>query len=118
MTRDIDVLTAWIKGCLYTAAFFTTSFPVLYLFSPWYSTKLGRLLMLQAVAFALIVDVTVLFLFWSPSDILVTFWIEAFCFSFVAVATGLLTVMLWRTNHKGWSLHRVKKWQRRSTDVE
>ncbi len=116
MTRDVDVLTHWIQGCLYVAAFCTTAFPFLYLFSPWYASQLGRCLMLQAVAFALIVDVTVLFQFYHPSDILVYFWVEAFCFSLVAVASAALTVMLWRTNHTGWSIHRIKNFKRRSDD--
>jgi len=100
MTTDVDVLMNWIQACLAIAAVFTTAFPFLYLFSPWYSTKLGRLLMLQAVAFALAIDMTLLFQFWVPVNVLIIFWMNAFVFFLIAIATGALTIMLWHTNHK------------------
>ena len=99
MTHDIHVLMAWIIGCLTIAALCTTAFPILYAFFPWRSTLLGKLLMLQGVAFALVMDLTVLFQFWAPSNILVLFWVNAAGFSLVAIATASLTVMLWRKNH-------------------
>lgn len=105
MTEDIEVLTKIIQICLYVAAFFVTAFPVLYAFSPWYSTKLGRLLMLQAIAFASAVDLTALFQFWQPKSVLVYFWIETLTFIFIAIASGLLTWGLWRTNHSKWTIH-------------
>lgn len=105
MTRDIDILTRIIEICLYTAAFFATAFPVLYLFSPWYSTRIGRLLMLQAFAFALAIDITALFTFWQPEDILFYFWVETVVFVFIAISSALLTWGLWRTNHSKWTIH-------------
>jgi hypothetical protein len=113
MTTDVDVLTNWIRACLVLAAIFTTAFPILYLFSPWYSTKLGRLLMLQAVSFALAIDITLLFTYWFPSNILINFWIEAAVFFLIACSTGALTFMLWRTNHQKRPSHP----NRRETDA-
>jgi hypothetical protein len=113
MTHDVDVLKNWIQACLVLAAIFTTAFPILYLFSPWYSTKLGRLLMLQAVAFAIAIDCTLLFQFWFPSNILVIFWINAIVFFLIAISTGALTLMLWRTNHNKRPPHPM----RRETDA-
>lgn len=109
MTRDVEVLQQWILICVGFAALNTTFFPVLYLFSEWNESKLGRILMLQGVAFALAIDLTFLFAFWRPEDILVLFWINAAAFTLVAVATGLLTWMLWRTNHSKHSLKRSKQ---------
>lgn len=98
MTHDIHVLMTWILVCLIVAALCSTAFPLLYAFFPWRSTLLGKLLMLQAVAFALAMDGTVLFQFWVPSNVLVIFWINAIVFSLIAVASTLLTSMLWRKN--------------------
>lgn len=100
MSTDVDVLMNWITACLVAAAIFTTAFPVLYLFSPWHSTRLGRLLMLQAVAFALAIDLTLLFQFWVPVNVLIVFWMNAAVFFLIAIATGALTIMLWRVNHQ------------------
>ena len=111
MTTDVDELMNWIRACLVLAAIFTTAFPVLYLFSPWHSTKLGRLLMLQAVAFALAIDLTLLFQFWVPVNVLIVFWMNAAVFFLIAIATGALTIMLWRTNHR-----KVDHPRRRETD--
>jgi hypothetical protein len=106
VTHDIEVLTRILKGCLFVAAFLATAFPVLYMFSPWWSTWLGKLLMLHAFALALALDVTAIFTFWQPSDILVYFWVEVFVFGLIALANGLMCWMLWRTNHSKWSLNR------------
>lgn len=99
MTRDIETLTQIIKWALYVTAFFTTAFPVLYAFSPWWSSTLGRLLMFMTVSFAMIVDVTVLFQFWQPTDILIIFWVQVVCFALVAISTALLTILMVRMNY-------------------
>ena len=109
MTRDIEVLEMIIVIDVVIAAFFTTAFPILYLFSEWNKSKLGKILMLQGVAFALAVDLTLLFAFWTPKDILVQFWVSAFVFTFIAFATGALCWMLWRTNHGKCQLRRSKQ---------
>lgn len=114
MTHDIEVLTQILKWFLFVAAFFATAFPVLYLFSPWWSTWLGRLLMLHAFALALALDVTALFTYWQPTDILVYFWIECFVFGIIAVANMLMCWMLWRVNHSKWSLKRSSQKERLS----
>jgi len=99
MTHDIHVLMAWIFVCLIVAALCTTAFPVLYAFSPWRSSLLGKLFMLQAIAFALAMDATVIFNLWKPSNILFLFWANVVVFGLIAVATALLTGMLWRLNN-------------------
>lgn len=115
MTRDIETLTRIVQVCLFIAAFCSTSFPLLYSFFPWRSTKLGRLLMLQSVSFALALDCTLLFQFWFPEDILIIFWINALVFILIAVATASLTWMMWTTNHPKALNQRISK--RRKTDV-
>lgn len=102
MTRDIETLTQIIRWFLFAAAFFTTAFPVLYAFARWWSTPLGRSLMFMTVSFAIVLDVTVLFQFWHPTDILIYFWIEAVCFVLIAISTGVLTAFMVRMNYKRW----------------
>lgn len=100
MADDIDFLLKVIRTCMWIAAFFTTLFPVLYSFSPWRSTRVGQLLMFQAIAFALAIDVTLLFQYWAPMDhILVIFWVNLLVFAALAASTGALTFMMWKMNH-------------------
>lgn len=109
MTHDIVVLTHVLQVCLVIAAMFTTSFPVVYAFFPWRSTRLGKILMGQGVSFALTLDLTVLFQFWEPSNILVLFWVEAFGFALIAVSTGALTWMMLRVNSRRRKFQHISK---------
>lgn len=99
MTRDPVVLENIIKYALFVAAFFATLFPLLYSFSEWNKSVLGRILMLHGISLALALDVTVLFYFWQPKDILVFFWVEIVIFSLIAVANLLMCVYLVRYNY-------------------
>lgn len=111
MNNDLAALEFWIHGCMWIAAICTTAFPVLYLFSPWYGSPLGRVLMLQGASFALAMDVTLLFQYWAPADPMVIFWINAFVLSLIAAATASLTFHLWRSNyrHRQWIKETLKR---------
>lgn len=100
MTTDVANLLMWIQVCLWVAAVCATAFPLLYLFSPWFRSSLGRWLMMQGVAFAVAIDTTLLFQYWTPDNVIVVFWVNAFVFTLAAVATAGLTLMLWRSNYK------------------
>lgn len=101
MTHDLETLENWLQFFLVVAGVCTTLFPLLWLFSPWYSTLLGRLLMLQSVAFAAAIDLTLYFQFWPPSleHIVAIFWAEAVVFGLIALASVLLTVTMIRMNY-------------------
>lgn len=99
MTRDINVLRAWLLAVVFIAAVGANSFPIIYSFFPWRSHLIGRLLMLQGVAFAAAIDMTVLFAFWTPEDILVIFWVQGLVFTGIAWSTISLTWGMWRMNH-------------------
>lgn len=43
----------------------TTLFPVLYAFTPWYRSVLGRIMMANGIAFAFTVDMTLVFNFFA-----------------------------------------------------
>lgn len=106
MSNDPATLTAYIRICLWVAALCATAFPLLYLFSPWHGSKIGRVVMLQGIAFSLAIDRALLFQYWVPSDNMVRFWINAFVLSLITVASASLTGVLWATNYKQ---HKLKK---------
>lgn len=99
MTRDIEVLRAWLLVVVVIAAVGATSVPIIYSFSAWWVRPIGRVLMLQSVAFAGAMDTTVIFAFWMPADILVLFWVQALIFTGIAVSTIALAKGIWRLNH-------------------
>lgn len=109
VTQDNEVMMLMIVVFLGIAAFCTTAFPALYLLFPWKSTLLGKLLMLQGVAFALAMDATLLFWFWVPDNIQLILWLNVFVFGLIAVATGALTVTLCRTNQIKDRVRRIFK---------
>ena len=98
MTRDITVLREWIRVAGIICAICTTAVPIIYSFSPWRSRALGKLFMLQAISFALAIDISVLFSIWIPTDILVVFWVDAIVLTAVAVSTASLAIFIWRMN--------------------
>lgn len=98
MAKDIESLTQWLIGMLTIAGFFSTAFPIVYSFSPWYKSRLGRALMIQAIAFALALDLTLIFHFWTPTNILVIFWTNAVIFTLIAGATAYLTWKMLKHN--------------------
>jgi hypothetical protein len=95
MTHDIHTLTEWIRVVALIAATCTTMVPILYLFFPWRSRLIGRIFMLQALSFAAVIDLSTLFSFWHPDDILLVFWIDAIVLTAVAVSTFAFAVLLW-----------------------
>lgn len=98
MTHDIHVLTTWIRVVALITAACTTSVPILYSFSPWRSTVIGRLFMLNALSFAAVMDLIALFFYWHPTDILVVFWTDAFVLTMSAGSTLALTLLMWQVN--------------------
>lgn len=98
---DLEDLRLWVHVCLVVAAVSTTTFPMLYCFSPWSASGLGRVLMLQGIAFAAAMDLTAIFSFWAPiHHIELALIINAVVFTFIAASTGALTIMLWRLQHE------------------
>jgi len=99
MPHDVDTLRAWIHIVLLIAAGCTTSVPFIYSFSPWYKSSLGRLFMLQAVSFATAMDLSATFAWWTPTDILILFWVDALVLTSVAFSTAALAYLIWWLNH-------------------
>lgn len=95
-----DTLVLWLRIVTLLSAIACTSFPVLYAFLDWNETFLGRVLMFRAVTLAFAIDLSLLFLFWTPTNIYLIFWINVIVFGLVGISSSLLTVMLWRLNYK------------------
>lgn len=109
MTRDIDTLRTWLQWVLGVAAFFTTAFPVLWLFSRWTDSLMGKLLMFWTASFALVLDVSFLFQFWEPHDILVLFWTEALMFTLIAASSAAMTCRLYWVNYHEWVVGKFRR---------
>lgn len=101
MTRDLETLQHWLLIFLWVASVCTTLFPVLWAFSRWWTTLVGRLLMLQSLALALAVDLTLAFQYIEvgPDDLLMIFWLNAVVFGLIALASVLLTFAMIRLNY-------------------
>lgn len=101
MTHDLETLMHWLKGFLIVAAICTTLFPLVWAFSPWWSTAVGRLVMLQSVAFALAIDATLYFqvVEIDMDHILTIFWVQAVIFGLIALASVSLTYTVIRMNY-------------------
>lgn len=111
---EIETLQQVTLVFLWVAAVCATSFPILYAFSPWYKTPLGRVVMLQAGAFALALDVSLIAKYWRPSNDFHMFLINAAVFGIIALATGSMTFLLWKANYE--VKRREIPHNRRSTD--
>jgi uncharacterized membrane protein YfcA len=98
MTHDLEVLRQWIRIVQLITCVAVTSFPILYSFTPWRTRPVGKILMLQGIAFATAMDVSSIISYWRPTNIILVFWIYAFILTFVAVATSLLSVLVVRMN--------------------
>lgn len=99
MPHDIQNLLHWLHICLTIAAICSTLFPILYAFSPWYASIIGRVLMLQSVAFAAAIDFTWLVQYWRPFGILTMFWVEAVIFTLISATSLALTLIMVRANY-------------------
>jgi hypothetical protein len=55
--------------------------------------------MLLGVTLAAAMTLSALFAFWTPSDILIIFWVNIFIITGIAVSTSAMAVMIWQLNH-------------------
>lgn len=98
MTQEVENLMQWTLICVFLAALFTTLFPILYAFVPWYRTPLGRSLMIQAITLAIAVDGTLLLQFWTPENLEALIWFNAAVFTALAGSSAYLTWKMFKHN--------------------
>jgi len=100
MTHDIHTLIQILRAVLIVAAVSATSFPFVYSFFPWRRSLIGRVLMTYAISLAVALDVSCLFAYWRPKNILIQFWVDVICFTFIAIASALMTAVMIGANYK------------------
>lgn len=91
----------WFIGCLLITAASTTLFPLLWMFSPWHETVVGRLIMIRSIAFSASVDLTVYFLLFAPMEEFANtyYLLQTFVFSIITVVSILLTFTMLNMNY-------------------
>ena len=102
MTLSFEALRLLLHIHLWIVAICTTAFPLVWAFSSrWWSTLLGRLVMLQGVALAFLVDLTLFFkhVDVARGEILFAFWPTIIVYSMLASASVLLTWTTIRMNY-------------------
>lgn len=96
ITRDMELAVILGRLILIVASITTTSFPVLYLFSPWYKTPLGRAFMLESATLALAIWLKFTLTFFladGPRGFLL--WTNVVILTLITIATSGLTYLLW-----------------------
>jgi putative effector of murein hydrolase len=93
--KDIDTALQWLKVISVITAICVTAFPLLYLFSPWYRSQLGRAVMLQSISVAFAIDISVVYQYWRfTTDLQTLFFINIGLLTFIAGTSIFLTTML------------------------
>lgn len=93
---NIDDMVIVGRLFLIIAVIATTSYPILYSFLPWHRSRLGRAMMLKAVAFAVTMwlKLTLTF-FLNDSTREILLWVNAFALILIGLATFTMTYELW-----------------------
>lgn len=96
ITRDMELAVILGRLILILAVFTTTSFPVLYLFSPWYKARLGQAFMMQSCTLAIAIWLKFILTFFlkngHPEFLL---WANVVILVMITIATTSLTYLLW-----------------------
>lgn len=100
MPSDVQTVLYWSRVFLIIAAISVTAFPLLYAFSPWYRSRLGRAVMLQSVSVALAVDLSAIFQFKEITNLHVVLMINIGVLAFISVTSLYLTATLLYYNFK------------------
>lgn len=101
MTYDVDNMVVVGRLFLVLAAVMTTAYPVIYSLMPWYKSRLGRAMMLKAIAFNMLLWLKVILTFFL-NDHTRTFllWFNAITLILIGIATSLMTFELLRVQRK------------------
>lgn len=111
MNIDAQQLTTLVTVCMIIASTCTSAVPVIYAFSPWYRSRLGRAFMVQALAFSVALDFALLFRFWRPEDIRVLHVLVASVYISIAAATAGIAWLMIQLNHN------IGRHNKENTDV-
>lgn len=95
----MDTFILWIRIFVVGAAICATSVPVIYAFYPWRTRGLGKVFMLQAFTFAVTMDISALFSFWRPRNLLFVFIVDLLILLGIGVSTLTMALFIWKLNH-------------------
>jgi hypothetical protein len=94
MTGDLNSLLLWYRVVCVVCSIATTAVPILYSLTPWRTRLFGKLFMVQAISFAIAMDLTTLFAFWRPTNILFRFWVGIGVLSLIGMSTSAIAIMM------------------------
>lgn len=89
----------WVTSVVIVGStLFAVAFPILFAFSTWNRSALGRILMADSLAYAGLMVITAIFRFWRPSSttVVVSYMIA---FILISATNAALLYMLWRLNY-------------------
>lgn len=99
MPQDLETVMAITRTMGVIAAVCVSTFPALYMFSPWYSSPVGRAVMIQSLSVALAIDISIVFQFIdAPDDLLTILIINVVVLGFICLASLYLTATLFYYN--------------------
>jgi len=103
------VLLTVARWILVAAAAVATLFPLVYLRSPWFRSWLGVGLMVQSVAVAALLDLSVVNNFFKewfgPEDRVTLLWIQLFLITAIGAANTILLVVLFTLQQRRRGKH-------------
>lgn len=94
----IQGIRYFVIFCLVTTVVSIIAFLVMYGRVAWYKSELGRVFMLNKIAYAVILGFSIMFRFWKPDNPLVTSLINGFRYGLITYATALLTYVMIKMN--------------------
>jgi hypothetical protein len=100
MSHDVETLRRWLFIVVVIAGVGATSVPLLYSFTGWRKSRLGKLFMFKSLAFATLVNLFVLFKFWKPSIVVIVLF-YAIVFTAIATFSIGMSIYIFRVNWLG-----------------
>lgn len=101
MTHDVQMMVTWIRVVQVIGSVSITGLVLIYSTRPWWTTLFGRLFMLLAISFMIAMDLTTIFSFWRPKNIMVMLWVDAMFLTTIAISTSLLAITIWLAGRPG-----------------
>lgn len=95
---NMDQLRVAVNVVVVLATLTAITFPVMYAFSTWNRSFIGRFLMADSIAYALLMSLTTFFRFWQPMDPQMVRTIYLIAFVGILITNVALLYGLWCVN--------------------
>lgn len=111
---DVDDMIFVGRLFLILALVMTTAYPVIYSLMPWYKSRLGRAMMLKAVAFNMLIWLKVILTFFlNDNTRMFMLWFNAIVLILIGIATSLMTYELLQVQRK-----QIRDWKAKNEHSE